>query len=252
MVDSTNRREVSEMRLVVGTNARLAEFARQRLTLTLLVVLPPLVIELYGVAIASFPALPGAGETPETVGRITGTLFAVAFLAGLIGLFQVLSARDGDERLTLCGYPRHTLLVTRLVTLLAVAGAGTTVAFAVLVWRVDVAAPGLAFVVLLLAGVLYGLIGIVVGTILPKELEGSLILVFLADLDNALSSGLFDVGPLATIAPLHHPHELLRAAVLDGTLGDGHLLPAIGSLLVVCLLAVGTYTDVTGVGGSIR
>jgi hypothetical protein len=34
---------------------------------------------------------------------MTGTLFAVAFFAGLIGLFQLISARSGDERLAPCG-----------------------------------------------------------------------------------------------------------------------------------------------------
>lgn len=237
------------MRLAVATGARLREFARRPTTLVMLLALPPVVVETYGVAVESFPALPGLGADPATVGRLTGTLFAVAFLAGLIGLFQAVSARRGDERLALCGFPRHELLATRLLTMLLVAGLGAVVAFAAFAWRVDVAAPALAFGVLVLAGVVYGLFGLVVGTLLPRDLEGSLVLVFLADVDNALSSGLFDVGPVARVAPLYHPHELFAAAVFEGTLADGYLAPTLAYLAVLVVVAFAAYATVTGEGG---
>lgn len=237
------------MRAATGTAARLREFARQPTTLALLVLLPPVVIEVYGVALESFPELPATGMDPATAGRMTGTLFAVAFLAGLIGLFQVISARNGDERLALCGFPRSTLLVTRIVTLLVVAGIGTIIAFSVFAWRVDVAAPALAFGVLAAAGLLYGLIGVLVGTLLPRELEGSLVLVFMADLDNVLSSGLFDIGAAAEFAPLYHPHELFTTAVLEGEVAAGHLVPMATYVAVLLVAAFVAYTDVTGNGG---
>lgn len=223
------------------TRLRIAEIARQPTTLALLVLLPPVVIETYGIALASFPQLPGVGGDPATVGRMTGTLFAVAFLAGLVGLFQVISARSGDERLALCGYSPARLLATRIATLVAVTAVGGAVAFLVFVSRVDVAAPAIALAVMGLAGLLYGLIGVIVGTLLPRELEGSLVLVFLADVDNALSSGLFDLGGgIARFAPLYHPHALFRTAVQEGDVADGHLLPTlalVGGLLVVAVVA---------------
>jgi hypothetical protein len=240
------------MRVATGTAARLREFARQPTTLGLLVLLPPVAIEVYGLALESFPDLPALGTDPATAGRITGTLFAVAFLAGLIGLFQVIGARNGDERLALCGLPRSTLLLTRIVALLIVAGVGTIVAFGVFAWRVDVAAPVLAFGVLAAAGLLYGLIGVLVGTLLPRELEGSLVLVFMADLDNVLSSGLFDVGAVAEFAPLYHPHELFTAAVLDGELAAGHLVPTAAYVAVLLVAAFVAYTDVAGVSGVVE
>lgn len=237
------------MRFVTGTEARLKEFVRQPTTLALLVLLPPIAIEVYGIALKSFPVLPGLSTDPADVGRMTGTLFAVAFLAGLVGLFQVISARSGDERLALCGYSRYTLLVTRLLTMIAVSLIGAVVAFAVFAWRIDVAAPLLAFGVLVGAGLLYGLFGVIVGTLLPRELEGSLVLVFLADLDNALSSGLFDVGSIAEFAPLYHPHALFEAAAFEGSLGDGHLTPMVAYIAVLLVVAFVAYANVTGEGG---
>lgn len=234
-------------RVATGTRLRLAELARQPTTLALLLFLPPVVIEIYGIGMETFPQLPTLGTDSATAGRLTGTVFSVAFLAGLVGLFQVISARKGDERLSLCGYPAVSMLASRLVTVVAVAGVGALVAFGVFAWRVEVAAPLLAFAVLGLAGLLYGLLGVIVGTLLPRELEGSLVLVFMADVDNVIASGLFEVeGPLTALAPLRHPHELFQAAALDGTLASGHVLPAVGllaGLLVVALLAYGRATN---------
>lgn len=246
-------------RLSTVTRLRLTELARQPLTLVMLLVLPPVVIELYGVAVASFPQLPYLGADPATVGRMTGTLFAVAFLAGLVGLFQVISARRGDERAAIAGFPRWELLSTRLVTMLTVAVAGATIALLTLGATVDIEATVLAFEVLVLAALVYGLIGIIVGTLLPKELEGSVVLVFMADIDNALSSGLFPIDasmrlPLVgsvgvmDFAPLYHPHELFVTAVLEGAVASGHLLPALGWTLGLLVIAFVAYGNTAGNG----
>ncbi|PSQ16455.1 hypothetical protein BRD00_10720 [Halobacteriales archaeon QS_8_69_26] len=246
-------------RLATGTRLGLVEFVRQPTTLAMLLVLPPVVVETYGVALESFPQLPSLGADPATAGRVTGTLFAVAFLSGLVGLFQVISARSADERMTVAGFPRATLLATRLVTMVAVTLAGGAVAFGVFARRVDVAAPALAFGVLVLAGLVYGLLGVVVGTLVPRELEGSVVLVFLADVDNALSSGLFPVdaavpvpgaGDVAVtdLLPLYHPHELFSAAALEGELATGHLGPVAAWVLALLGIAFLAYGHSTGGG----
>lgn len=248
-------------RLVTGTRLRLAELVRQPLTLSLLLVLPPVVIEMYGIAVESFPQLPTLGADPATIGRMTGALFAVAFLAGLVGLFQVISARSGDERAAIAGFPRWVMLLTRLVTMLVVALVGASVAFAVFTYQVAVTAPGLALGVLVLAALVYGLLGVIVGTLLPRELEGSIVLVFLADMDNALSSGLFPIEASASLpvvgevgvtdfVPLFHPHELFTAAVLDGTLAMEHLVPTVGWLVALLVVAFVAHDRVTGEPGA--
>ncbi|MFB6075265.1 MAG: hypothetical protein ABEJ89_09650 [Haloarculaceae archaeon] len=238
--------------LARGTRLRLTELARQPTTLAMLVVLPPVVIEVYGAGLASFPSLPSLGMDPGTAGRLTGTLFAVAFLAGLVGLFQVISARSGDERLALCGYPRTTLLATRLATMLAVVVVGTAVSFAMFALEVDVAAPLSAVGALALAGLIYGLLGVIVGTVLPRGLEGSLVLVFMADMDNVLASGIFDLGTnLAAFSPLYHPHALFERAVLDGTVATDHVLPALAYAGVLLVVAVLAYGRAVGDGGGL-
>lgn len=230
-------------RAATGTRLRLVELTRQPMTLGLLVALPPVVIEIYGQGLASFPALPGLSIDVATAGYLAGTIFAVAFLAGVVGLFQVIGARKGDQRLALAGFPRSLLLASRLAALLVVTAVGSLVAFAVFAWHVDVAAPLLAIGVLGLAGIIYGLLGVLVGTLLPRELEGSLVLVFLADADNVISSGMLDVeGPFLSLAPLYHPHELFTAAAVDGDLATEHLLPALALVAVLVVVAMVAYT----------
>lgn len=241
--------------LATGARFRLAELTRQPTTLALLFVLPPVVIEIYGEGLSSFPALPGLTIDVATAGYLTGALFAVAFLAGVVGLFQVIGARNGDERLALSGYPGYQLLATRLLTLLVVTAAGSVVALAVFGWHVEVAAPLLAVTVLGLAGIIYGLLGVVVGTLLPRELEGSLVLVFLADADNIIASGMLDVeGPLVALAPLYHPHRLFTAATLHGELATEHVLPSLALLSFLFVVAMVAYARATssGSGGVVR
>ncbi len=243
--------------LGTATRLRVVELLRRPRTLVGLLVLPPVVVEMYGTALASFPQLPTLAAAPATVGRTTGALFAAAFLAGLVGLFQLLSARSGDERAAVAGLPRHTMLAARLVTVTLVAVAASVVTFTVLWLRVDVAAPGLAFASLVAAGLLYGLLGVFVGTVVPRELEGSIVLVFLADVDNALSSGLFpvelsvslpvvgEVG-VTDLAPLAHPQELFTTAVFEGTYASGHLAPTLAWMALSMAAALLAYSQSTG------
>jgi ABC-2 type transport system permease protein len=237
-----------------GVRTHTTSFVRKPLNLVLLVVLPPVVIVLYGEAMEAFSALPllsSLGVDLGTVGRLTGALFATAFLTGIIGLFQVISARQGDERLVLCGFSRSTLLATRLVTVIGAAVLAAGVSLIVLWLTVSVSAPLVAFGALLLGGVCYGLLGMLVGALLARELEGSLVLVFLVDIDDALSSGMF-IESSATIPklfPLYRPHELLETAVIDGTVATDSALGGGVYLAVLAVLVFSVYVRVIGTRG---
>lgn len=236
-----------------GVKAHATAFARKPTNLVLLLVLPPLVTVAYGEAMESFSTLMsplGIGGNLGTMGKLTGALFATAFLTGIIGLFQVISARRGDERLVLCGFSKTTLLATRIVTVIGAALLAAGASFVVLWLLVSMSAPLAAFGALLAGGIIYGLLGMCVGALVPRELEGSLILVFIVDIDVALSSGLFATTTVVpSYFPLYHPHALLSSAVLDGTIATDHVLGAVGYLLVLAVLAFIVYGRVAGVRG---
>jgi hypothetical protein len=237
-------------RLAVGLSSAVREFRREPVNLALLVALPPLVVVGYGSIMSSFPELPGMGRAPETLGAVAGTLFVAAFLPGVIGLFQVISARRADERLSLVGFPRGTLFLTRLSTVAAASLLTAGISLAVLTTRTDVASLPAAFGTLAVVGVLYGLVGMLIGAVLPRELEGSLVLVFVADIDEALASGIVETdAAFVKLLPLHYPHELFAAAVDGSAIATGDALATGAYVTVLGLVALGAYTMLTGEGG---
>ena len=232
---------------VAGVRASARSFFREPLNLVLLVVLPAVSIQIYGVSLGQFPDF-GFLDTAAslgTLGRITGAVFATGALAGVLGLFQIISARDADRRLSICGFPAVDLLISRFLTLGAISLVIAAVATATLVALLSdpVAAPAFVFVGLAIGGTVYAMLGILVGAVLPRELEGSLVLVILADMDNILASGIFQINESITrFSPLSYPHEIVTQAVLDGKLATGALGPAAAFLVVFGLIAVHAYT----------
>jgi ABC-type transport system involved in multi-copper enzyme maturation permease subunit len=240
-----------QTQFVSSLYANIRAFLREPFYLVVLFVLPPIVVFMYGKAMQSLPAMPFLETVPETLGYLNGAVFAVAFLAGLVGLFQSIRSRDSDHRLVVSGFGRLELLGSRLVTIILVSVVATVVCFGVVVVQVSPEAPLVAFGALLLAAVVYSLIGILIGAIVPRQLEGSLVLVFLADMDDALSSGMLNIdSELLNVTPLHYPHTLFSDAVLEGTVQSADLVAGVvyASCLLVAVVAVYTHT----IGGVAR
>jgi ABC-2 type transport system permease protein len=236
-----------------GASAHARDVVRQPATLAMLAVLPPFVVFLYGAAMTSFPDVGFLQGSAATYGRVGGALFATAFLSGLVGLFGTVSAARADRYLSFSGFSPTVLFATRVLVSVGVAAVAAAVSLgAVVAAGTDVASIPTAYAVLVLAGVLYGLVGVVVGALLPRELEGSLVLVFLADLDSFLSGDVLRVNTdLVEFLPLHAPHALLTAAVRDGSLAGGPVEQAAASLAVLFVAAGVAYAAATGRGWSL-
>jgi len=240
-------------RMRVGFEMAIREFVREPINVALLVALPPVMITSYGSMMSAFPELSYMSTAPETLGSIAGTLFVAAFLPGVIGLFQVISARRADDRLALAGFPRSALFAARLLAVTLASVLTATLSISVLSTQTAVEAPIPAVLVLAFVGVLYGLLGMSIGTVLPRELEGSLVLIFLADMDEALASGIVDTdSPLTKLFPLHYPHEVFQAAVDGSPIALGDVLAASLYGVVLSVVTLGAYEAVTARGGEGR
>jgi len=231
-----------------GASAHAKSVARQPTTLALLAVLPPFVVAVYGAAMTAFPDTVFLRGSAATYGRVGGALFATAFLSGLVGLFGTVSAARADRYLSFSGFSSVVLFGTRVLVSVGVAGVAAAVSLlAVVAAGTEVASLPAAYAVLVLAGVLYGLLGVVVGALLPRELEGSLVLVFLADVDSFLSGDVIPVNTdLVELLPLHAPHALFAAAVRDGSLAGGPVGRALAYLAVLFVAAGAAYAAATG------
>jgi ABC-2 type transport system permease protein len=234
-------------RLLTGVSANLRAFLREPFHLVVLFVLPPVVVILYGRAMQSLPEMPFMSALPETLGYLNGAMFAAAFLAGLVGLFQIIATRQSDHRLIVAGFGRGELFLSRLGTIVTVSLAAALASFGVFVLQVTPEAAAPAFAALVLAAFIYSLLGVLIGTVVPRELEGSLVLVFLADMDDALASGIVDVDTTLTqFTPLYYPHTLFSDAVLEGTVATGDVVGGISYALVLLVAVVVIYAHTTG------
>jgi len=236
--------------LAQGLGAALREFVREPLNLGLVLVLPPLFVHGYGRAMENFPSIPFMHGVPQHLGVVNGAMAAAAFLPGIIGLFQVISARQADGRLSLAGFGQDTLFAARFATVGLVAAIASAAAMATMLLEVTPDAPMQAYLALVTAGLLYGLLGMLVGAVLPRELEGSLVLVFITDMDAFLSSGIVEVeSPVVNLFPLQYPHRLYERAVFDGSVAATDAVLALLYLLVLGLLAIVVYARLTENGG---
>lgn len=229
----------ARQREAVGAGVR--TFLREPTNVVLLVALPPLVLFTYELALDPISETPGIEFAPGAA-ELGGALFATAFLAGLLGVFQVVGAADSDRRLVVCGYHPVEVLLARLLTILLAGGLVAGITFVTFLLRTDVTPerPALAFGVLVSAAVIYGLVGVCLGALVGRELEGSLVLVFLADIDAFGAIGAVPTeGDVLEYFPLATPHDMLESAVHEGTLSGGDVLTVGVYIIVLGLLAIG-------------
>lgn len=206
----------------VGSWARLAaalrygfrEYRRNLALWALLVVVPVVFITLSFAITPDDPApveLTRDGETATEVLSmidVHGAIMlpiAVAFLAGLAGLFVTLGSAEGDRRLTLAGLRTGEVLGARL-GVIGFAAVLTTAA-AVAVTAVDFTPETWAPFVLasLLVAITYAMLGVLVGSLFGR-LGGLYVMFLLPFLDVGLAQNLmFDAAPpdWAQLMPAH-------------------------------------------------
>ncbi|MDS0474623.1 ABC transporter permease [Natrinema sp. 1APR25-10V2] len=239
-------------RFVVGVRANIRTFLRTPLNVILALVLPLVVIEGWGQAMAGLPSMPTVEAIPLDLGRLLGAIFGVAIIAGLMGLVQMISVREADRRLVQAGYSPRTLLATRLATLAGVTVVVAAVNFGVLWLTLDIKDPLLVFSFLALAGFVYAFVGALVGAVLPRLFEGSLVVVFLAMMDAFLSGDsplAADVPEFVQYFPLYHPKELLQSATFDGTFASGDLVFVGGYVLALLILVTAVFSTTMRTAG---
>lgn len=204
------------------------DLTRRHVALGLLVALP----------LSFYLASAGNGEEAVLAGGV-GMAFAVSGAT----LFSILSSEEVDQRLVLGGYRPLDLLLGRLLFLgpmgLVIAG-GFTLLMA-LVSHPE--RPWLTFVGVGAVALMSIPFGLAVGAAVPRELEGTLVLVGVVGLQLA-------VGPDSTVAkvlPFHGPQELIQASLTGGgpILGPVVLSLAYGlALLVIARVLVARRVEV--------
>jgi hypothetical protein len=200
------------------------ELARRPVALGLLTVLP---LAFYGAS---------AHHSDHAV--VTGGI-AMAFSIAGASIFAALTARPLDQRLVLAGYRPHQLLLGRLALLelfgLAVAGVFSVV----MVLGTGPAEPWALVAGVVLVAITSVPFGLAVGTLVPNELEGVLILIGVVGIQLTLES----TQAIAKLLPFWGAQRLLQHSI-DPTISIVAAIP-VALLYALVLLGTGTYVTAT-------
>jgi hypothetical protein len=195
------------------------QYARVRVTLVMLVVIPILFVVAAAGAGGELSDALGGSASGDSMTALGGG-WAAAFLGGVLGFFQVSSSRDADRRLALAGLGGLRVAFARIATCVVLALLATAVAFATVWVDSGLSQPARAFAAILACGLIYVGIGAIVGSLIRDELAGSLTvaLIFLIDLYGG--PGMSGSGGGAHGTPTRKAQEVLMDA------GAGQAAPA--------------------------
>jgi hypothetical protein len=181
-------------RIVIMAEMHGRDLTRRHAALGLLVALP----------LCFYLASVGSGDKAIVNGGV-GLAFAVSGAT----LFSILSSSDVDQRLVLSGYRPHELLLGRLA-FLGPLGLAIATAFSVLMTTASQPTrPWLTFVGVAAVALLSIPFGLAVGAAVPRELEGTLVLIGVVGMQLALDPG----SIVARVLPFHGPQELITSSL---------------------------------------
>ena len=212
---------MSTMIALVGRRA-VADYSRRPLNLVLLVVVPVVIVFVWGPSLADFSTLfGGSGDRAQIEAATAG--WAAAALSGLAGFFQVTGARSTDRRLAAAGQRSFPVVAGRLGASLCLAMLAATGGLVALAARTGITDPFRAVTGTVLIAIIYLALGVFVGTVVKTEMNGALLVtlawVFDVFLGPAMGSG---PSVMTRVLPLHFPTLLLtgQATGHAGPLGD--------------------------------
>ena len=202
-------------RILIMAEMHGRDLTRRHAALGLLIALP----------LSFYFASMGKGEQSVVAGGV-GMAFAVSGAT----LFSVLSSNEVDQRLVLAGYRPVELLLGRLA-FLGPMGLMMGVVFSVIMSSVShPERPGLTLLGVSAVAVVSIPFGLAVGAAVPRELEGTLVLIGVVGLQLATSPG----SAVSRVLPFHGPQELIASSLNSSG-------PVVGPLIATALYAVGLF-----------
>jgi len=230
-------------RTVVLAEMHGRDLLRRRAALVLLVLLP---LSFY------FSSGSGDGRPAVSAGGI-GMSFAVAGAS----LFSILSSGEVDQRLVLSGYRPIELLVGRLAFLIPLGFAIAALFAVVMITGSEPERPVVLVLGLAAVALVSVPFGLAIGAAVPRELEGTLVLIGIVGMQMAAD---IDAG-LSKVLPFYGPRRLLVASLAEGralagpvlqTLLYGAALLAVGWLFTTRRVQVQRHARAVGGGSSAR
>jgi hypothetical protein len=205
-------------RIRTATAMALRDQRRRPLLLILLIVLPAYVIARSIAITEATPqrvGLPGGEVITSTMKDIHGAVMAgnvIAFVCGLVGVFVMQSALQGDRRLVVAGFSPGEAITARLVVVAAATALVVTVSALVTALYFDPGAWTPFIGGLALIGLIYAALGALAGAVLDK-LAATYLMLFLAMTDlGIVQNPMFGDGNpdgWAVVLPGYGPNQIM-------------------------------------------
>jgi len=181
-------------RVVIMAEMHGRDLTRRRAALGLLVALP----------LCFYFASVGSGDKAIVNGGV-----GLAFSISGATLFSILSSSEVDQRLVLGGFRPHELLLGRLA-FLGPLGLAIAAGFSALMTVIsEPTRPWLTFVGVAAVALLSIPFGLAVGAAVPRELEGTLVLIGVVGMELALDP----TSIVSRLLPFHGPQELITSSL---------------------------------------
>ena len=147
---------------------------------------------------------------------LTGGLTAVAITAGIFGFLLTVDNQKTADRLIIMGYSPAVITIGWLLSLIAILSLATIVTFGVTILLYWPANPLGVFIATFLTTILYATVGYVVGSIYPRVMEGTLIVLVFSFIDLMMLSNPMGVSvylkPWTYYLPGFWPTQLVLEA----------------------------------------
>jgi hypothetical protein len=229
----------------------LVEHSRNRFAMLLIVLYIPLWISLAYVAIPDRAAplhLRSTGEHLAPAGneltQITGAINAVTLITGFMMFAATFTGHRFDRRLAMSGYPRLHLIAAKATSLTLTSAFIALYAAAVtcLSWTPE--QPLQLAAALFCAAMTYGAIGVVLGSVLRREVEGMFALIMISVIDVLLPNPMWSSGAdssLIRFLPSYGASQAATAAGFSTTRTPAHLAIELLWFTGAALLALLTF-----------
>ncbi len=215
----------------------LREYYRTALNLALLAVIPLLLVLAVGDSMSRLAEVLEQSLT-QAMGQSMSAVWAAAFLTGLTGFFMMVGARAADRRLVRAGYHPAEVAALRFGAVAIVGALATVVSYGVLLTRLTPIDHVQTLLVMYVGALIYGALGILIGSLIPGQLEGSFALLFFFVQDAFVGSPLFGAkSGVFVLLPTHYPTKIVLGLAAGQPHEGVHWLYATLYLAVVALLA---------------
>lgn len=203
----------------IATRYGLIEHARNRFAMLLVVLYIPVWVSLVRLAISDAPVrfrLQATGRVLVADGnlitQISGALNAVTLIVGFMMFAATFSSGAFDRRLSMAGYPRVPLGLAKVACLVLSSAAVAVYATAVICCQWSPRQPALLAVALLCAAMTYGALGVALGTLLRREVEGMFAIVMISVVDLGLQNPIASSGANGAVVQWLPSYGAMQAA----------------------------------------